>query len=340
MARAPRRSSKAITMATVAEHAGVSTMTVSNVIRGRNVQPALRDAVNRAIRELNYRPNAAAQALASANALKVGIAYRNSQNAFLSALLVGALNAATELGAQLMLHQYATADQAGSEESIRALLADGCNALLLPPPLCEIISGSAMRAELTVPVIALSPGSELPDMPAVRIDDARAARDMTQHLIELGHRRIGFIRAPDFHIVSRTRLEGYREALAGGGIAFDPALVADGDLTFDSGLVAAEALLDLPQPPTAIFASNDDMAAAVVSLAHRRGMHIPDDLSVAGFDDSPIAVKIWPTLTTIRQPIVDIAERAVQLLAQGTADGTSYLHYELIHRPSTAAPRP
>lgn len=339
MARAPRRSSKAITMATVAEHAGVSTMTVSNVIRGRNVQPALRDAVNRAIMELNYRPNAAAQALASANALKVGIAYRNSQNAFLSALLVGALNAATEVGAQLVLHQYTTADRAGSQESIRALLAGGCNALLLPPPLCEIISESDMRADLTVPVIALSPGSELPDMASVRIDDAGAAREMTRHLIELGHRRIGFIRAPDVHIVSRTRLEGYCDALTEAGIPFDPALVADGDLTFDSGLEAARELLDLPEPPTAIFASNDDMAAAVVSLAHRRGMHIPDDLSVAGFDDSPIAIKIWPTLTTIRQPIVDIAERAVQLLAQGTAEGTSYLQYELIRRPSTDAPR-
>jgi LacI family transcriptional regulator len=172
-----------------------------------------------------------------------------------------------------------------------------------------------------------------------------AARDMTDYLIGLGHRRIGFIRGAKNHIISKTRHDGYRLAHEQHGVEIDPDLVVDGDLTFDSGLGAAEQLLALDRPPTAIFASNDDMAAAVVSVAHRRNIRVPEQLSVAGFDDSPISRKIWPALTTIRQPIVDMTAIAVESLIDmlgnpqmKTRPATIYVDYSLITRGSTAPP--
>jgi LacI family transcriptional regulator len=231
---------------------------------------------------------------------------------------------------------------------LHALVKGGANAILAAPPYCEVISRNGLAADLGIPVIAMSAGDALPNLVTVRIDDFAAARDMTRHLLGLGHRRIGFIRAPETHIIAHTRQDGYRAALEEAGIAFDRALVAYSNLSYESGLVAAAYLLDFPQPPTAIFASTDDMAAAVVSVGHRRGLTIPGALSVAGFDDGPLAVKLWPTLTTIRQPIAAIAARAatmaIQSLRQGanaapvTGADTHYLDYELIQRESTGSP--
>jgi LacI family transcriptional regulator len=184
-------------------------------------------------------------------------------------------------------------------------------------------------------------------MSSVRVDDVAAARDMTNYLIGLGHRRIGFVRGAQNHIISRTRFEGYRLALREHDLELDPDLVVNGDLTFESGLGATEQLLALQRPPTAIFASNDDMAAAVVSVAHRRDIRVPDQLSVAGFDDSPISRKIWPTLTTVRQPIVDMTEIAVEslieILGNPATKGplttfTTYADYSIVIRDSTNAP--
>ena len=170
---------------------------------------------------------------------------------------------------------------------------------------------SARRASLASwSRTARPPGDAL----AVAIDDRAAAAEMTAHLIGLGHRRIGFITGDRRQSVSARRLAGYRAALVADGVAFDPALVAAGDFSYRSGLVAGEQLLAMRWPPTAIFASNDDMAAAAIAAAHRRRLEMPRDLSVAGFDDTMIATTIWPGLATIRQPIEAMAETAVALL--------------------------
>jgi len=263
-----------------------------------------------------------------------------------SALLVGALDAASRCDARILLRRTAGAEFDTVARALRALVEeDGANALLLPAPHCETVSGTGLAEELAVPVVALCPGSPLPDFTSVRVDDLAASFDMTRHLIGLGHRRIGFIRAAPNHIVSKTRYAGYLRALEQSGIAFDPDLVADGDLTFETGLGAADALLDLANPPTAIFASNDDTAAAVMSVAHRRNLRVPEQLSIAGFDDSPISRKVWPQITTIRQPIVEMTSSAVELLAErfGRAPGeaevcTLHADYTLLPRDSTAAP--
>ena len=346
MARASRRSNQAITMKMVADRAGVSPMTVSNVINGRNkVQATTRRAVLDAIQELGYQPNLAAQALASATPMRVGLLYHNVQNAFVSALLVGALSGATRMGAQLIIRPYDVLNMEAAGAELEALVRSGANGVLLPPPLCELVDRSDIPERIRVPMIALSPGDELRQLPSFRIDDFAAARDITRHLLSMGHRRIGFIRAPATLLIRRTRFDGFCAALAEAGISPDPDLVADGTLSFDSGLAAASALLGQPDRPTAIVSSNDDLAAAVVSVAHRKGLHIPDDLSVVGFDDSPIAVKIWPALTTVRQPIVDIAEQGISALidhlrntSQPEAPTAHYLPYTIIHRESVSRP--
>jgi LacI family transcriptional regulator len=344
MARLARRKSTGVTIQSVAEHAGVSTMTVSNVVNGTGkMSQRTREAVLTAIRDLGYSPNVAARDLASAGAMRIGMIYYNPQNAFLSAMLVGALNATSARGVQLMLRACPELTFKAAEAQLRTLVRSGANALLLAPPFCEMINGTPLVRELGVPVAAVAPGQMLPDMVSFRVDDRAAANAMTALLIGKGHKRIGFVAGPSYHSASAPRIEGYRDALREHAYPFDPSLITAGDFSFESGLSAAETLLSLPQPPTAIFASNDDMAAAIVSIAHRRHLDVPRDLAVTGFDDTPIAIKIWPPLTTVRQPITAMSEQAanavIDVLRRSdetqTAHGETLLPYEIIERDST-----
>ncbi len=343
MARAQRRTQQAVTIGQVAERAGVSAMTVSNVVNGtKNVRDDTRDAVLAAIEALGYSPNTAARALASAGSSRIGLVYQNAQNAFLSAMLVGTLNAASRLGAEVIIRKCDAPTLDLAAEAVRWLKRSGANALLLAPPYYNLLSGSALVGELALPIGAVAHGTPLADVFSVGIDEPAAACDMTQLLIRRGHRRIGFVCGPATHSSSTLRLDGYRQALARAGIAAEAQLVQPGDYTFESGLIAGEALLDLAKRPTAIFASNDDMAAAVSSVAHRRGLRVPEDLAIAGFDDAPIAVKIWPPLTTVRQRIEAMAEHATERLIAHQrgqealpAGGVEMLGYELVEREST-----
>jgi LacI family transcriptional regulator len=195
-------------------------------------------------------------------------------------------------------------------------------------------------------VTALASGAAPQGASAVTIDDREAAADMTRHLLALGHRRIGFIGGAQNQFASSRRLEGYRQAVSEAGLEVDEALIVPGDFTYRSGLAAADRLLDLAPRPTAIFASNDDMAAAAVAAAHRRHLDVPGDLSVCGFDDTALATTISPELTTVRQPVSEMAQAAVEILAaaarrrrQGQADQPEQrlFPYEIVRRQSDAA---
>ncbi|MGW8202313.1 LacI family DNA-binding transcriptional regulator [Sphingomonas bisphenolicum] len=343
MARSGRRASQAITIQTVAERAGVSAMTVSNVLNNSpRVRDSTREVVMAAVRELNYIPNMAARSLASASATRIGLLYRNIENAFLSSILVGALDATSRLGAQLLLRPLESGDPKEIAQQMQGLVENGAHAILIVPPYCEVANRHGLTCDFPVPVVAMSPGGDLPGDHCVRIDDFGAARDMTAYLIGLGHRAIGFIRGGAGHLIHRTRCEGYQAALRDARLPIRPDLIVSGDMSFESGLVAGAMLLDMPDRPTAIFASNDDMAAAIVSLAHRRGLDVPRDLSVAGFDDTPIAVKIWPSLTTVKHPGKQISAQAATLavaLARGgdaAVRVNDYLAHELVVRESVA----
>ncbi|MDG2003608.1 MAG: substrate-binding domain-containing protein, partial [Novosphingobium sp.] len=219
--------------------------------------------------------------------------------------------------------------------------------VLLPPPLCDDAGLTAKLWELGVPIVQIATGEPLPYAHSVTIDDKAAARDMTSHLIALGHRRIGFVEGNTNQTATALRRAGYEDALATAGIAVERALILQGDFSYRSGLVAAEDLLALEPRPTAIFASNDDMAAAVVATAHRRGLDVPADISICGYDDTAMATTIWPELTTIRQPVAEMARAATEILVEHVRtkpdEETEIRHrqldYALIRRASDCPPR-
>jgi len=312
--KAARRKASGITIEDVAAHAGVSAMTVSRVIHGHaSVRDANRERVMRSVRELDYRPNLAASALAAAQHTCIALIYTNPSSSYLRELLVGALRGSTRAAAQLVI---ATWDELGPQarcEAARQLSASVAG-VILPPPLCESKAIVDQFVGAGIPVVSIA-SSHLNDrISCVRIDDRQASHDMVSYLIAHGHTRIGYIKGDPNQTASAHRWQGYRDALADAGIGYAPALVQPGFFTYRSGLDAAERLLSLQPPPSAIFASNDDMAAAVISVAHRRGLEVPGDLSVVGFDDTSAATMVWPELTTIHQPVAEMADSAVDIL--------------------------
>ncbi len=341
-----RRKSDAVTIHEVARHAGVSPMTVSRVMNGNsNVREATRELVMRAVKELNYTPNPAARSLAAAQGTRIGLIYTNPSGAYLSELLIGALDGASRSATQLVLDTWANISPSNERAAARKLAASVAG-VILPPPLCESKAISAEFVAAGVPVVAVASGRFQPELSCVRIDDFRAAQEMTQHLIEHGHTRIAFIKGHPNQTASARRYEGFQAAMQDAGITIDAGLVHQGYFTYRSGLEATEKLLARKKPPTAIFASNDDMAAAAISVAHRRSLDVPRDLSVVGFDDTPTATTVWPELTTIRQPIAAMGASSVELLLRSIRrkEGETrvvvdhVVAHQLIKRDSVAPP--
>lgn len=341
-----RRGPAAVTMQEVARHAGVSPMTVSRVISGdAKVRAETRERVQSAIQKLDYLPNAAARNLAKASALRVGLLYNNPSAAYVNELLVGVLEQSGHSGCQVLVEKCA----AGHERhGIGKLLADGARGIILPPPLSESKIALRMLRAADVPFVALAAGSSGPAGLSVRINDFEAAAAMTRYLLSLRHRDIGFIMGAPGQSATRERQAGFVAALAEHGLEPRPEWMAQGQFTYHSGLIAAEQLLSQARRPSAIFASNDDMAAAAIAFALRLRLEVPGDLTVAGFDDTPLASSIWPALTTIRQPVAGMARKAIELLleeirlrAAGDSSGPlqHIVDFYLITRDSAAPPR-
>jgi LacI family transcriptional regulator len=347
MARASRRSRGTTTIEDVARTAGVSAMTVSRVINGRrNVRESTREAVRTAIDQLNYSPNIAARSLAAGESIHIGLLYANPSAAYLSQFLVGALEGARKTGAHLVLEACTSESASDQAETTREFLKSGLDAVMLPPPLSDSMAVHAEVAAANIPAVTVATGLPHERRLNVRIDDFEAAREMTNYLLQLGHRCIGFVSGHPNITASSERFRGFTAALEGHGLDPQAAAVEQGYFTYRSGLAAAERLIGRKIRPTAIFASNDDMAAAAVNIAHRAGLNVPADLSVVGFDDTALATTVWPELTTIRQPVAEMAEAAVELLMSalrrepGDVDGETerVLRHELIIRDSASPP--
>jgi len=326
----------------VARRAGVSAMTVSRVINGNaSVSEKMREKVTRAIQELNYQINVAARA-ARIGTLRVGLLYSNPSAAFLSAFLVGALGECGRSGAHLILE---SCDNLRSQrKAIERLVADAVDGILVPPPLCDSKAAIKQLSELGIPTLAVATAQPSPAMSAVRIDDYEGAVTMTNYLLKRGHTDIGFVKGDPEHTPAKLRYQAFMDAMRQAGHEVHANRVAQGMFTYRSGLLAARELLSQPTRPTAIFASNDDMAAAVIAVAHGMHLDVPDDLAVCGFDDTPVATTVWPELTTIHQPITDMASHAVALLLEhirAQRSGQSYMlqhrlmPYTLVEREST-----
>ncbi|MEI9991398.1 MAG: LacI family DNA-binding transcriptional regulator [Rhizomicrobium sp.] len=338
----PTPSAKPASIYDVARRAGVSIKTVSRVVnRQPNVSAQAQARVMDAVNALSYRPNFFARGLASERSFLIGLLYDNPSESYMAGVQIGALRRCREDGYHLIVEQMSMQDP-DLGAAVRALVAQSSlHGLILTPPLCDASAViAALKAE-HVRFVRIASRGALPDGASVSIDDQAAAREMTAYLIGLGHRRIGFIRGHPDHSAAHARFEGYRAALEQADIPFAGELCAQGYFSYQSGLEAGEILLSLKNRPTAIFASNDDMAAAVLATAKRFHLKLPSQLSVAGFDDSLVAQVVWPPLTTCRQPIKEMAAAAVALLVQQPTDDVPperRLDHELIVRQSTAPP--
>ena len=300
-----------------------------------------------AVRALNYRPNPAARVLAGARDTRIALIYSNPSASYLSEMLVGALDGSHRTAAQLVLDRWDNLKPA-AEKAAAQKLSEGIAGVILPPPLCESKAIAAAFAAEGVPVVALATGRAREDVSCVRIDDFHAAREMTAAPDRAGTFAHRLHQGPAHADRERAASRRLRGRHGRSRLEVDPALVVQGFFTYKSGLEAAEKLLARKRIPTAIFASNDDMAAAAISVAHRRGLDVPGDLSVVGFDDTPIATTVWPELTTIRQPIAAMAEAAINLLLHKIRRPKDrHVHqavdhlvpYVLVKRDSVAPPR-
>ena len=290
-------------------------MTVSRVINGEsNVRPKTRELVRQAIEELEYAPNQAARNLAGANQVHIALLYSNPSASYLSEFLLGALEQSRKHNIHLLVEKCDLADI--GEAVVRELAGVAVDGVLLPPPLSESVELINLLARAQLPVVAVATSDDGDNLSSVGIDDYEAARALARHVTSLGHRKIGFIRGDPNQVASLRREQGFLAALSEASIEAPEAYRVQGYFTYRSGLDAAQKLLDLNAAPTAIIASNDDMAAAVVAVAHRRGLDVPADLTVCGFDDTALATTMWPELTTIKQPIVDMSRTAVDLLLE------------------------
>ncbi|OEZ02608.1 MULTISPECIES: LacI family DNA-binding transcriptional regulator [Stenotrophomonas] len=340
-----RRKTSGVTIDEVAALAGVSPMTVSRAVNQGNVREETRERVMRAVRKLGYTPNVAASSLAAAQHTRIALIYANPSGAYLSELLVGLLRVASNAPVQLTIDYWENMDAEAERKAARNL-ASRVDGVILPPPLCESAAAVGELVKARIPVVAIASGRQGDGISCVRIDDFHAGKEMAEHLIQHGHTRIGFICGRDDLSASARRYDGFVTALHEAGLEVDPELVQHGNYTYRSGLGAAELLLAHANPPTAIFASNDDMGAAAISVAHRRGLDVPRDLTVVGFDDTSAATTVWPELTTIHQPIAAMADAAIDILLRTIRHRNDearpltdhVLPHRLVERDSVARP--
>lgn len=334
------------TIIDVAEHAGVSIKTVSRVLNNEaGVHPETRELVSTVVRQLNYRPKQSARSLAGGRSYLIGLLYYDPSAAFIAGVQRGATLACRDSGYHLVVESLETQASDIDTQVDRMLSALRPDGMILTPPLCDDPRVLAAVQAAGTPCVLISPGAGQA-MARVLMDDVAAADELGELLIGLGHRRIGFIEGAPEQAASARRRTGFERALGRHGLALDESLVRRGDFTFESGELAAQSLLALRRPPSAVFASNDDMALGVLAAAQRRGVRVPQDLSIVGFDDSAAASLVWPALTTVRQPVGEMAAAAVQMLVKGEVPrggDTSLpppvrvLAHEVVVRASTAA---
>ena len=337
--------SQPATLEDVAALAEVSAKTVSRVVNAEpTVSEKTRERVLRAIDLLDYKPNLNARMLAGERSYLIGLFY-DKPGDYLTNFQAGAADRCRESGYHLMLESWdRDSPQFTRQVStlLRQMRLDGV--ILLPPLSDDVLIGNTLR-DASVPSVRIAPRDRMDDSPSIGIDDYLAARQLTAHLLGLGHRRIGFILGKPGHGATEERYRGFADEMRAQNTPIDASLVETGNFVFTDGVACAQRLLSARNPPTAIFASNDDTAAAVISVAHKMGLELPTQLSVVGFDDAPVATMIWPLLTTVRQPVTTMARLAAELIIENSPRRLGWpsplphrtLDFELILRDSTTA---
>lgn len=326
------------TIKDVSREAGVSIKTVSRVLNNeRYVGESTRERVQAAVVLLNFRPSTAARSLAGKRSFQIALICDNPSPYYIYEMQSGIRDRCAQDGVRMIAQPY-DRDSATLIDDVESLVdATSVDGLILTPPVTDYPAVLDLLARRGVRFVRVSPGGDTALTSSSFIDNAGAAQVMTEHLIALGHRRIGFVKGHPDYATSAHRFAGYTAALAAAGIAQDAALIRGGFFDFASGGLAAEALFDLADPPSAIFASSDDMAAGVLAAAHKRGLRVPGQVSVAGFDDTALAAVVWPPLTTIRQPTRAMGYQAADLLLMGddAPNEQREVPFELVVRDST-----
>lgn len=332
-----------VTIMTVAAEAGVSMKTVSRVLNNEaHVRSGTRERVMAAVRALGYKPNAAARTLAGSRSYLIALIYDNPAQGYVVRLQEGAMRACQASGYGLLPYHFTRRDLIEPTAFRSRLETGGVDGVIVTAPLSEQAEFVSFVEGTGVPHVLVGAGRKGHAARLIGIDDRAAAAALTRHLIGLGHRKFAIVGGPPEHEASIKREKGIRSALMESGLTLRDDWARAGDFTYRSGLEAGEALLCTSEHPQAIMALNDDMAAGVIAAAHKHGVAIPEALSVTGFDDSAFASLIFPTLTTVRQPLARIAETAVDTLISRdgeTGDGKEcLLDFELVFRASTGAP--
>lgn len=320
---------RSATIEDVAEAAGVSRQTVSRVINnGPNVRDAVKRRVEEAIARLGYVPSLAARRMGGSKSyLLLALNDRDRTIAgwksregtdWVDQMLLGGMLTCREHGYRMLFELVDTHSSHVEREVQAAIAAVRPDGVILTPPHSENPAITGLLSRLNLPFARIG-STEAGDGYAVAMDDAHAAEVATDHLLDLGHTRVGFITGSDEYALSAARLEGYRRAVARRGLLADDALVGRGDFSFGSGLAAARVLLDLRDPATGIVASNDQMALATLRVAADRGLGVPERLSIVSFDDTPIVRMSHPSFTAVVQPIADLTAEAARLLIQHRA---------------------
>lgn len=329
------------TLAEIARAAGVSAPTVSKVLNGRgDVAPATRSRVEELLRRHGYQRRRGSMQPAPL----LDLVFHELESSWAMEVIRGVENVARDEGLSVVLSESAGRLSPG-QTWVDGVLARRPTGVIL------VLSGlaPAQRAQLIsrdIPFVVLDPaGDPGEDVPAIGATNWQGGLAATRHLLELGHRRIGVIGGPDGIMCSRARIDGYRAALETAGIRYDPALIRGGDFHHEAGYTKGLELLRLPDRPTAVFTGNDLQALGLYEAARELGLRIPRDLSVVGFDDLPLARWISPPLTTVRQPLTEMAEAAARLvldLSRGRQPSTLRvdLATRLVERASSAAPPP
>jgi LacI family transcriptional regulator len=341
-----RVSKRNSTIDDVAKAAGVARVTVSRVLNnGQNVRPETRERVQRAVETLGYSVNQQARALASGSGRQIMLIHahnpeREPNSYYPAGLELGALRACSSLGFDLITR--AIDPQSGDPwRSLSPIVErERPMGIILSPPLSDDAQLLRSVRQADIGIVAISAGERARELvSSVGIDERDGGHAIGRHLISLGHRRLGFMKGPPDHRAAALRYDGFLDALREAGQDSEP-WMGEGDFTFKSGVEAAEKMLRESNQVTALACANDDMAAGAMFALHRAGLEIPSAISVTGFDDTPMSEIVWPPLTTIRQPIKDIAERAVHLLCEAPSDGPvrhETVAHALIVRESTAA---
>jgi LacI family transcriptional regulator len=330
----------------IARLAGVSKKTVSRVInRSPLLNEETRQRVDAIIRETGYVPNPQARALALRRNFLIGLVHDNPNAQMVLGMQQGILSVLQGTEYELIVRPV----DRGSKTlvaDVRAFLErQRLHGVVLLPPISEDNGLAALCDELGCRYVRM--GSARLDDAAhmVASNDREAVREAVSYLIDVGHRHIGIITGPQGFRSAHERRLGFADALAAAGIAAVPALAVEGNYRFESGLAAGRQLLAQTPRPTAIFASNDEMAAGALHAARSQDLDVPGDLSIIGFDDTAIAAHIWPPLTTVRWPIVEMGKAAARKLLAGTSDeqpavlGDALFPSALILRASVASPK-